>query len=332
MDRDVARCAAGVVLARGAAIVPLPMSSQVAPSAARSASRLGAEPLRVAFLGAAAWLDGCCPSVPAGGLIPERFEIGASARIESALSATQAFKPDVTIVFEPPCIPAEALEELPGVTLGVLVGSTPGPGVAEAASGLDRIVSFFPALTGTAVGAAKIWRAIPPPVGDELFGEVRRVDGRPRAMSVGRSTEHREWMLMPAKHHHDLLQVLHGVSGPSLVELLREYDVGVYVAPEPGGGFGHQVGMHLAAGHLLLAETLTPAHGLERNIDYLHVDSPDGLVRVLDRLGRFPEMHQRIRVRGRLKAEQYRASRLFSRVARDLLADVSVFGRAQAAA
>ena len=84
--------------------------------------------------------------------------------------------------------------------------------------------------------------------------------------------------------------------------------------------------MHLAAGQLLLAETLDPAHGLERNIDYLHIDSPEGLARPLDRLGRFPEMHHRIRVRGRLKAEQYRASRLFGRVLTDLLADVAAFG------
>ncbi len=302
------------------------MSSQVAPSAATVGMRLGAEPLRVAFLGDPVWLDGCCPAGPAGGLIPEHVEIGPTARIESALSATQAFKPDVTIVFEPPCIPAEALDELPGVTLGVLVGRSPSSGFSEAASRLDRIVSFFPALTGTPVGAAKIWRAIPPPVADALFGEVRPLQGRPRAMSVGRSTEHREWMLMPAKHHHDLLEVLHGVSGAGLVELLREYDVGVYVAPEPGGAFGHQIAIHLAAGQLLLTEAPTPAHGLERNIDYLHVDSPDGLAWTLDRLARFPEMHQRIRVRGRLKAEQYRASRLFARLTHDLLADVRAFG------
>jgi hypothetical protein len=284
------------------------------------------EPLRVAFLGTAVWLDGCCPAIPAYGLIPERVEIGPTAQVEIALTVIQAFKPDVTIAFEPWRIPDVALDELPGVTLGVLAGSTLGPRIAEVAGGFDRLVSFFPTLTGAPVGGARMWRAIPPPVGDALFGEVRRLRGRPRAMSVGRSTEHREWMLMPAKHHHDLLQVLHGVSGQPLAELLSEHDVGVYVAPEPGGAFGHQIGMHLAAGHLLLTEAPTPAHGLERNIDYLHVDSPDGLVWLLDRLGRFPEMHHRIRVRGRLKAEQYRASRLFARIAHDLIADVRAFG------
>jgi hypothetical protein len=253
-------------------------------------------------------------------------EIGSPAGVEGALNATRAFNPDVTVLFVPTSLPADALNELPGVTLGVLAGNIQTPGLADIAPGLDRLVSFLPAFTGTKLGAVEVWRAVPSPVGDELYGEVRPLRSRPRAMSVGRSTEHREWMLMPAKHHHDLLQVIHGVSGPSLVELLREYDIGVHVSPEPGGAFGPQIGMHLAAGHLLITEAPTPAHGLERNIDYLHVDSPAGLVWTLDRLARFPEMYQRIRVRGRLKAEQYRASRLFARLAHDLLADVRAFG------
>jgi hypothetical protein len=145
-------------------------------------------------------------------------------------------------------------------------------------------------------------------------------------MTIGRSSDHRERLLLPAKHHHDLLQVVHGLSGEPLIELLREYDVGVYVAADPGGGFGWQIGTHLAAGQLLLAEAPTPTHGLERNIDYLHFDSPNALVWTLDRLQRFPEMYHRIRVRGRLKAEQYRASRVFARLAHDLIADVRAFG------
>jgi hypothetical protein len=253
-------------------------------------------------------------------------DIGSLADVESALSVARAFEPDVTVLFVPTSIPTEALNELPGITLGVLVENELSLGLSGFASGLDRLVSFFPALTGRKLEEGEVWRAVPPPVGDGLFGEVRALRGKPLVMSVGRASFHREWMLMLAKHHHDLLQVAHGVSGEPLVELLREYDVGVHVSREGGGAFGHQVGMHLAAGHLLLAEAPTPAHGLERDIDYLHVDSPEGLAWTLDRLGRFPEMYQRIRIRGRLKAEQYRASRLFRRIAHDLIADVNAFG------
>jgi hypothetical protein len=84
--------------------------------------------------------------------------------------------------------------------------------------------------------------------------------------------------------------------------------------------------MHLAAGQLLITDALKPEYGLERNIDYLQVKDADQLVWMLDRFGRFPEMHHRIRVRGRMKAEQYRSSRLFARIVHDLLADVAAFG------
>jgi hypothetical protein len=302
------------------------MSSPAVRSATVHPLRPAGGPLRVAFVGARVWIDGCCPSAPTHALTPARFETANSGGIERTLAAVDAFRPHVSVIFDPPSVPVDALRALPGVTLGVLVAGAPAGPPAQALDGLDRLVCFDPALTGARSGAGEIWRAIPPPVSDLLYGEVRPLHRAPRAISLGRSSAHRELMLTPAKHHHDLLQAIHGVSGEPLGELLGEYDVGVYVACEPGGGFGHQVGVHLAAGQLLLSEELTPMHGLERNIDYLQVDSPDGLVWLLDRLGRFPEMHQRVRVRGRLKAEQYRASRLFARLTHDLLADVAAFG------
>ncbi len=303
------------------------MSSSPARTAAVSPSRTGATPPNVAFLGSRVWLDGCAPAGALEGLTAERFEAPLGADSERLLSELAAFGPHVTVVFDPPSIPAELLRGIPGVTLGVLVAGAPEHLTPELVQ-LDRLLSFSPALTGTVVAGAELWRAIPPPVSDLLFARVRPLSGAPRAMSIGRSTAHREAMLMPAKHHHDLLQVIHGVSGSELLELLLEYDVGVHVGAEPGGSHGQQVGVHLAAGQLLLSDELAPAHGLERNIDYLHVESPDGLVWVLDRLARFPTMHHRIRVRGRLKAEQYRASRVFRRLTHDLLADVSAFGGA----
>jgi hypothetical protein len=284
----------------------------------------------MAFIGDAVWLQGCAPPATNRVLRANWGRAGEGREMERQLAALEEFQPHLTVIFDPACPPVETLGELPGLTLGVLVGSAPDGAAEHAAGRLDRVISFRPALTGSAIGDTRIWRAIPPPVSDALFGEVRPLRDRPAAMAIGRSTSHRESLLMPAKHHHDLLQVVHGISGAPLVELLHEYDVGVYVAPEPGGGFGPQVTMHLAAGQLLLAETLRPSHGLERNIDYLHFDSPEELVWVLDRLGRFPEMHQRIRIRGRLKAEQYRASRVFARVAHDLLADIAAFGSVRA--
>jgi hypothetical protein len=310
----------------GAAIVLLPMSTTAAPSVAPAATRSGSRQLRVAFVGETVWLDGCAPPLAANGLDPCRIELGRGMDLACLPADVRSTRADVTVVFDPERVPAEVLCELHGHTLGLHVGTALGPELASVAGSLDRVATFFPALTGERVGEATVWRAIPPPVSDAVFADVRRSRTAMRAMTIGRSSEHRERLLLPAKHHHDLLQIVHGLSGAPLIELLHEYDVGVYVAAEPGGDFGQQIGLHLAAGQLLLAEAPQPAHGLERNIDYLHFDSAGALAWTLERLRRFPEMHHRIRVRGRLKAEQYRASRLFARIVHDLVADVRAFG------
>lgn len=259
------------------------------------------------------------------GLTPGCFQVTIAGEGERTLAAVDAFHPHITVIFDPVSVPV-ALGDLPGRSLGVLVAGKPQEDGAVRMDALDRLVSFDPALTGTPIGGREVWRAVPPPVSDALFQPVRPLHDTPCVMSLGRSSVRREEMLMGAKHHHDLLQVIHGVSGTTLAELLGAYDVGVYVASSSGDGFGQQVGLHLAAGQLLLSEPLMPAHGLEADIDYLQVNSPQALMWVLDRLARFPEMYQRIRVRGRLKAEQYRASRMFARLAHDLLADISAFG------
>ena len=296
------------------------------PSTGLAPRRSVGEPLRVAFLGSAAWLENCAPPAMAHGFAVGRIATGPTADAGESLTGLNRFRPHVAVLFDPPSVPAELMAALSGLRLGVLVGGLPGADWTGEVGDLNRVVSFRPELTGEEIGDSHVWRAIPPPISDALFAEVRPLHARPRAVSVGRSTEHREDVLMPAKHHHDVLQLIHGVHGQDLANLLRGFDVGVHVAPELGGGFGAQVGMHLAAGQLLLTEALRPAHGLERNIDYLQFDSADELVERLDRLHRFPEMHERIRIRGRLKAEQYRASRVFARLLADLLADVAAFG------
>ena len=305
------------------------MSVSVSPLAPPARPGIPWRSLRLAVLGPPAWLQSSGPPAVTAAYASRCEPVMAGADPERLLHAITSFAPTVTVVFDPACLPADTLRALPGTTLGVLVGGLPGdpgPALGAAADALDRVLSFRPELTRRTVGSTRVWRAVPPPVADVLFGAVAPLHDRPRTMTIGRATPHRERMLLPAMHHHDLLQIVHGVGGVALVELLRDGDVGVYVPPEAGPGVGAQVGIHLAAGQLLLAHALKPEHGLERGIDYLDFGSADELVWILDRLARFPEMHQRIRIRGRLKAEAFRASRLFARVAHDLLHDVAAFG------
>jgi hypothetical protein len=299
------------------------MSSLAAPDAGQL---VAAAQLRAALVGPREWVEACRPSL-AEETLELRCFIADPEDWRQTPAALGGFRPAVTIVLDPLSLPAELLGELPGLRLGVLVGGLPDEEQAGALDALDRIVTFRPSLTGAQAGAGRVWRAIPPPVADRFFGAVRPLHRAARAMAIGRSTPHREAMLMPAKHHHDLLQAISGLGGELLGEMLESYDVGVYVPPREHAGFGLQVALHLAAGQLLLAAPLSPAQGLERDIDYLQFDSPDGLIWTLDRLARFPEMHQRVRVRGRIKAEQFRASRVLRRLTEDLLADVRAFGR-----
>ena len=308
----MARARAGTGSSRaGRKRAPLPAPVRTRPADA---------PLHVEFVGSEALLGSLAPSADAPGVVFTR--LARDGRGRSALSPPV----DVTVILDPPRHSAAELASLAGLRLGVLTEREPEPGWEELGACLDRLVSFCPALSGERVGGVEVWRAIAPPVSDSLFGDVRELHNPPRVMSIGRSTEHREHVLMPVKHHHDLLQVVHGVVGEELTELVGEFDVGIYVPRAGAAGFAQQVALHLAAGHLLLATTLDPNHGLERDIDYLHFSSSEGISWTLDRLARFPEMYQRIRIRGRLKAEQFRASRVFARLAQDLLADVRAFG------
>jgi hypothetical protein len=157
---------------------------------------------------------------------------------------------------------------------------------------------------------------------------VRRSRRPPRALFVGRSTEHREDRLTLAKHNHDVVHYTHGLTGAALAEALAGADVGLAVPAEPGGGFPPLALLHLAAGHLLLAEPPQPLCGLEPGIDFLPFDGDAELDTLLAQLRLRPDAYERVRVRGREKAEEHRASRVWPRIVHDLLQDIRVFGPA----
>jgi hypothetical protein len=293
----------------------------------------------VAFVGQTTFFQACSLQAPAAGLIPRFFEFRAGGDGEALLAGLAEFVPHVAVVFRPEVVPEGLFAELPAVTLGFL--SEPLPRGADAHADLqrrladlrdtdvtnfDRVVSFDPRIAETAGEILPIWRSLPLPVADRFFAPVTPMAHPPRVLFVGRSTQHREWLLAPAKLEHDVLHVAFGLSGPELVELMHRHDVAINLHNENYPSFENRVSMHLAAGHLVLSEALDPLHGLEPGIDYLQVDWPYELRRALTVITRFPRVHHRVRVRGRLKAEQFRASRVYPRLIADLLADLDAFG------
>lgn len=297
-------------------------------------------PLRLAFVGQGTFFEACALRRDGGGLATRFVEFRQDGDAERMLAEVRAFAPHVVLVFRPEIVPRGAFAGLEAATLGFLTEPLPrsrdrfhrdlGIRLRQLrrvdAGNFDRIVAFDPNIVPAAEEVLPVWRSLPLPVDDRFFADVQPLAGTPRTMFVGRSTAHREWLLEPSKHSFDVLHVAFGVDATRLDALMREHHVGINLHNEPYPSFENRVSLHLAAGHLVLSERLDPTHGLEPGIDFLEVASPSQLHDTIALLRSAPNVHHRVRVRGRMKAESFRASRVYPRLVHDLLLDLRAFG------
>jgi hypothetical protein len=301
-------------------------------------------PLRLAFVGQSTFFEACALASGDDPRFEARFhEYRTGGDVASLLSGLAAFDPDVVVVYRPEIIPRGAFSGLRATTLGFLTEPLPrtgnGAGASHAdlerrlwelrhvdAGNFDRIVAFDPLIAATADRVLPVWRSVPLPVADRYYRTVGAPDPTAPPLFVGRSTEHREAVLTPSKHRFDVLHLAFGVDAARLERLMDEHWVAINIHNEPYPSFENRVCLHLAAGHLVLTEALSPTHGLESGIDYLEFENGDHLERMLWTLRHDATVWQSVRVRGRRKAEQFRASRVYPRIVGDLLADVRAFG------
>jgi hypothetical protein len=237
--------------------------------------------------------------------------------------------PALAVLDEPLAAPFELDVWDPVRDLGEALADTPAlaaPATAEALAAYDRVLATDP-LVARALPAGRIWRSAPLPVDDALF-LPHRADADPgvRPLFIGPSNPYRETWLVDSKHHYDLTHYAFGLHGERLRRVLETTTVGVVVRPALGvSAFPRAVGLHLAAGHLLVTEPLVPTRGLEPGLDHLTVHEPDQLIHVLHQLRRRPRAFALVRMRGRHRAEELRASRVWPRLLADLRADVAAF-------
>jgi hypothetical protein len=275
-------------------------------------------PVRVTFVGPRASFDAHALYGPAGGVAPTFVDFRAGGDIGELQAALRAAAPHVVVVLGADVVPAGLLADVPAATLGVVTQTMP-PAIAPV--DYDRILACDPEVAGESV-----WRVAPLPIDDRMYGSVGPMRRPPRALFLGESTEYREGFLIQAKHEHDVLHYAHGLWGDALREVLEKVDVGLNVHRDRNPGFERRVLLHLAAGHLLVSEPLAPLHGLEAEIDFVQVARHDELLSVLRQLADRRDLHERVRLRGRAKAEDYRASRVWPRLVGDLLDDLAAFG------
>jgi hypothetical protein len=297
--------------------------------------------MRLAFVGQATYFHYCALEQPAGGVEPRFFDFRAGLDPAPLAAALRAWDPDALIVFRPEIVPAGTFDGLRAVTAGFLTEPLPRPGGVSHpdlerrledlqrvhAPSFDRIISFDPLIVPTVEQLMPVWRAMPIPVADGYFAPVHPPRARRRVLFTGRSTEHRESILGPAKHVFDLAHLAHGVTDERLIGFLEDSDVGVNLHNEDYPTFENRVCVYLAAGLLLISEPLSPEHGLVPGSDFIEIANADQLYNVLAAFHDNAEAFRPIRESGRRRAERYRASFVYPRLVRDLLRDVQVFGR-----
>ncbi len=298
-------------------------------------------PLRLAFAGQTTFFEACALHERSRRVVTRFVEFRQGSDPAALRAQLDAFRPHALVVFRPEIVPAGLFAGLRGATIGFLTEPIPRTGTRRPhpdlrrrredleqmdPSNFDRIVSFDPLIAPTADAFMPVWRSLPLPVADRFYAPVTPLRRRPRLLFVGRSTPHREEILTRLKHEFDLMHVAFGLSGDDLVRAMGDHDVAVNLHNEPYPSFENRVCLHLAAGHLVLSEKLSPTHGLEPGIDYLEVAGAPMLVRIARELMRYPDAFHRVRVHGRRKAEHYRASRVYPRLVGDLWRDLAAFG------
>jgi hypothetical protein len=301
-------------------------------------------PWRVAFVGQETYFRVCSQTRPSRAITPLYVDYRSGADPELMLDTVRRFRAHAVVVFRPETVPPGLFAGLDALTLGWSTEPLPRgargvhPDLAWRLSELalvdranfDRVVTFDPLSAAAAEPHAPVWRSLPLPVDDVVYAPARPLAQPPKVVFVGYSTAHRERWLVDAKHRFDVVHAAHGVHGDRLLDLFARADVAINLHGEPYPTFENRVALHLAAGHLLLSEPLSPDHGLEPGIDYVEVRSPKQLEWTIAGLHSHPRALSPIQVRGRLKAEQFRASRVYARLVADLAADVAAFGSERA--
>lgn len=303
--------------------------------------------MRLAFVGQQTYFEACALRESTDRVITTYVDFREGADVVAMRAALDRFAPHAVIVFRPEIVPAGSFDGVRALTVGFLTEPIPRTAAGKRAhpdlrrrredlrkadaGNFDRIVAFDPLIIPAADELLDVWRALPIPVADRFYRSAKPIEGRPRICFLGRSTPHREQFLRHPKHELDLLHVAFGLHGDELDELMASQHVAINIHNEPYPSFENRVCLHLAAGHLVVSETLSPTHGLEPGIDYVEFSEPDELLSVLRTVTRHPDSYQRVRIRGRRKAEGYRASLVWPRLVDDAFADVAAFGSARRA-
>jgi hypothetical protein len=284
---------------------------------------------RVVFLGRRALFGAHVLSAPVGGVEPAFVEARGRGDDPAALRGALAeHAPDVVVVLRPDAIPPGALAGLDAQVLGVVTDPLQGNAYNQAelaraeVTAFDRVIVTDPrSIEPARALGLPVWRSLPLPVDDALYRAPRPSARPPRIIYLGHSTMHREETLIGLKHEFDLPHYAYGLLDDDLRDVLHAADAGLVVGNDPGlGVLDHTMLVHLAAGHLVVAEPPHERRGLLPGVHYLEAADRDAFRRIVARLHATPDAWDRVRVQGHHAARPFAASRAWPRIVADLLA------------
>lgn len=305
---------------------------------------------RIAFIGQANYFDFVALSASTPLIETKFIDFKPGGDVSALLFDVDVIDPDVIIVFGPQNLPHATLAESNAVRIGWFTEPIAkvssfveferiqrDDSVKSSAqtdlerrllnastfdeSQFDRLISHDPLQAPTLELFGPIWRSVPLPIDDRFYREPQSMRSNPVIGFIGRSTPYREEFLTILKHNYDLRHFAHGLFGDRLLDQLIDFDIAINLHNLDISSFENRVSLHLAQGHLLLSQPLSPAHGLEPDRDFIEFRNPEELVNLVTEIRHYPHAHELTRTRGRMKAEYFRASVVYEKIVRDLKAE-----------
>ena len=298
---------------------------------------------RLCFVGQYLYFSTISLSQRNGDITPSFIEYKEGDDVELLLNRLKETSPDITIFFRPETIPSGTLKNVSGLKVGWFTepisrsrNSLAFPYWRSSAqkdlerrrknlvgrdfAQFDKFISFDPLIADSLSAFVDIWRSLPLPVDDKFFTDID-LDAQARVTYsfLGRPTKHRDKFLTgKLLHEFNIVYMAHGAQAEILQLVLRKSQVGINLHNENYPNFENRVPLHLASGHLLISEPLSPSHGLEEGIDFLSVRRPQDLCAAINEAEYHLSSFDLMRQRGRQKAEYFRASAVYSKILNEI--------------
>jgi len=125
-----------------------------------------------------------------------------------------------------------------------------------------------------------------------------KLDKKWDLLFVGRSTQHRESIFNPLKHHFDFLHIAHGIWSADLVELINQSRICLNVHAEAEISWEPRLQMLLACDAFVISEPITPNDYYQPGIDYIEITRNGKWAEVVKYYLNNPEERQKIAENG----------------------------------